>query len=109
MLDLVLKDPERQQSPDCLNYLKSHLPSEVFMDFESPNESQKAKILDLLKDENVQKTTLEKHNMFKLMNGNPQSIITFAHFYNMKFVGNNCLYTIYDRMIRGDQYIGNES
>ena len=58
----------------------------------------------------MQCETLRRHNMFKLMNGNPSSIIAYAHYYSMKFVDKNCLLKVYDRMLEGDQYLmGSES
>ena len=60
---------------------------------------QTDRLIKELKREEFFNKTLENHKMFKWMNGNPRSIITYAKFYNYKFVKDNHLLAIYLRMI----------
>ena len=121
VLDLVLQDPQLQQSPDSLKYLRDRL-SEADgaglsnLDVEGAFDAgitltpeQRSKFLELLADENVQKEALERHNMFKLMNGNPRSVITFAYFYKMKLLPKTCLSAIYNLILNDDQPFVNKS
>ena len=121
VLDLVLQDPQLQQSPDSLKYLRGRLSEEdgagvsnfdvddAFDAGITLTEEQRSRLLELLADENVQKEALERHNMFKLMNGNPRSVITFAYFYKMKLLPKTCLSAIYNLILNDDKPFGNRS
>ena len=58
---------------------------------------------------NKQKEILERHSMFKMMSGNPRSVINFANFYKMKLLPTKSLSAIYNLILNDDQDFDNRS
>ena len=69
---------------------------------------QKKSIKIKLQDYKKRIEVLSKHNLFEQLNGNPNSISTFASFYNNDFVDSK-LVDIYKLLIEDSIYSNSES